>query len=209
MPIFSKKDYTYEEFAFNRLNPAIREYLLSYLENTESTSRSTGKAITLLGYVGNAEDLEFIEEFISRKGTVYLMPELGKFAGILIRRNIDGAERFYREMVNYIKAATPKNSVPQYEHCLFLVYACSFSLEDYTVRALKMAADDDYGSDKRFVFSQIAGKEANAYSLTMRPCSISSTALQERMAVDYLKHKEDIDAFIARIDQRTKRVRAN
>ncbi|MBW8016936.1 MAG: hypothetical protein FVQ82_12190 [Planctomycetes bacterium] len=206
VPVFGEKMYTIDDFAFNRINPAIRKYLLSYLKTALSTDKridkrtdkQIGKAIDLLAYVGNSEDLKFVKNFVLQKEPGFAtMVYLGKFTGVVIRRDIDGAEEFFRDMVEYIKLPGSEDTVSRRGSGSFLSNVCSYSLEDYTVKAFKMVADDKYGSKKSFPFSQTIDAETDAYSVNIGPSSIKRTALDRRITLGYWKHKKEIDALIA------------
>lgn len=218
LPMFREKYYTIGEFPFNRINPGIRKYLLYYLENVNSNRMICGKAIMLLGYVGKAEDIKFLDDYIHKfltqatkktplsrhswsRWRYSIAYGSGQFSGIIIRRKVKGAESFFKRYAQLSAWITPEDKPTPFfwPYTRFLVEACRYSLEDYTIKAVRAVAPDGGGPGKHSFWS-VTGGESDVYTLTMRPCKASITDLKKKLNNDYEKCKVEIDSLIKKGD---------
>ena len=67
LPIFHDPYYLSSgKFPFNRINPNINEYLHFYLEKDNPSDRFSMNAISLLGYIGNNDDIQFVDNYLQK-----------------------------------------------------------------------------------------------------------------------------------------------
>jgi hypothetical protein len=103
---FSSEAYSDEQFPLNRLNPKAREYIRFYIEEDNGVPLLSSVGIWLLGFIGDVEDVSFVEQYIDRtllaskdsRLRKNVMTDLsafaGCFAGMMTKRDIRGARAF-------------------------------------------------------------------------------------------------------------------
>jgi len=103
---FSSEAYSDEQFPLNRLNPKAREYIRFYIEEDNGVPLVSSVGIWLLGFIGDVEDVSFVEQYIDRSLLASkdsrlrknVMTDLsafaGCFAGMMTKRDIRGARAF-------------------------------------------------------------------------------------------------------------------
>lgn len=106
LPIFSERYYTNENFPYNRINPGVKDYIHFYLEKDNSVGKLSAKAISLLGYVGNKDDIPLVDSFLQiflinsdrerLLDTAHIANGAGCFSGMMIKRKIKGAKSFFK-----------------------------------------------------------------------------------------------------------------
>ncbi|NQT02900.1 MAG: hypothetical protein HQ580_12805 [Planctomycetes bacterium] len=117
LPIFSERYYTNENYPYNRINPGVKDYIHFYLEKDNSVGKLSAKAISLLGYVGNKDDIPFVDSFLQKflinsdrerlLDTAHIANGAGCFSGMMIKRKIKGQSRFSKN------TPTPRHGYPR------------------------------------------------------------------------------------------------
>lgn len=114
-----------ELFPFDRINPDVREYARFYLEEDDTVEANACGAVCLLGLIGKQDDIPFIEQYVDEKLARSVDPRVrfygnlalsvGRFAGMMAKRGIRGAESIlekYAEVASWIvpeKEVTPES----------------------------------------------------------------------------------------------------
>ena len=89
-----------KQFPFNRLNPNVREYARFYLERDNTVKMNIYGALCLLGFVGNEDDISFIEQYVDK---ILSCIDSGKDDGAIERSKSFSWERMALETINVYK----------------------------------------------------------------------------------------------------------
>ncbi len=196
LPMFHERYYTSDNFPFNRINPDIKEYLHFYLEKDNSISTFSARAISLLGYIGNKDDILFVDNFLQELLTSLSRERLldtnislnaGSFSGMMIKRKIEGAESFFKKYAKASAWAPPGEDNPQilrdarYAYSVFIIKAYDFSKEGYVLQSLqtKSTTGVPYRHEREVV--NLVKRKTDLYTQNMKPVKIPADKLHENL----------------------------
>ena len=106
--VFHEGHFTNKDYPFNRIDPNVKEYLRFYLEEDNSATEAINNSIYLLGYVGDKDDVSYVNQYLRKylsvphseahhTQTANLAIKSGWFAGIMIKRDIEGSRNFFEK----------------------------------------------------------------------------------------------------------------
>ncbi|HPD47060.1 MAG TPA: hypothetical protein PLY61_09205 [Anaerohalosphaeraceae bacterium] len=154
IPMFARGNYAEiyysdEGFPFDRINPGIREYLLFCLRKDDADPYHAYGALWLLGFVGEADDLTFVEEYISGKLHAYrsnahelrnLAGISGCFAGMMTARQVAGSAAFIQKYASpsswtlvdgSVDSEGPSGQLAREAYSNFIMAAFTYSKAEY------------------------------------------------------------------------------
>ena len=220
IPMFAMGDfsgpYVDKQFPFNRINPKAREYIRFYLEEDNNSSMHITGAIWLLGFIGHEDDILFIDQYINKN--LHSSPESfdnrlgylrnigsmsGCFAGMMIKRDIEGAESFLKKYARVSSWMVPgeketpeslSNARDIYSH--FIVCAYQYSKTDYIYPLLQ----EKLPGPRRYVHELSAYGpetiEVDKYTELMNQKTLSQEKLNENMTKCLERYGEWIDMLM-------------
>ena len=188
-------------FPFNRINPAIKEYLLFYLEKDNSTEDITDRSLRLLGYVAGEEDIPFIDHFIQtsiknanlnsledRYAEIllsYVGSGSGCLVGMMVKKEIPGAIDLLNKYVDSSvwlsgsnNDSTKKNALDA--HRVFMIQAYQYSMDGSVLRVMKNELSKGR-ADLRFNLELLEKRDTDLYSESMKPIDIKEEVLQNKL----------------------------
>lgn len=182
LPIFHDPYYiSSNKFPFNRINPDIKEYLHFYLEKDNSGIQVSMNAISLLGYIGNSDDIQFVDNYLQkylassyRQSLLYkgnIAVGAGCFSGMMIKRKIEGAEAFFKKYAHVSAWYPPGEDDPDIisdarnVYSTFLIKAYDFSQEGYVLQSLqtKSTTGVPYSHELPFSWNESATGSTRRY----------------------------------------------
>ncbi len=196
LPMFHERYYTSANFPFNRINPDVKEYLHFYLEKDNSIGLFSARAISLLGYIGNKEDILFVDNFLQELLTSLSRDRwlddnialgAGRFSGMMIKRKIEGAESFFKKYATALAWAPPGEDNPQiisnarYAHSVFMIKAYDFSKEGYVLQSLQVKSTTGTPYRHEREVANLVKRKTDLYTQNMKPVKVSGEKLQESL----------------------------
>ena len=213
--VFSSKVYNDKEFPFNRINPKVREYIRFYIQEDNIEREISSAGIWLLGFVGNEDDISFIEQYIDKILESSMNPDnrmnisnglaanVGWFAGMITKREIKGATKFLKKYANvssWMIASEDDTLENLYTarklYSYFIMCAYQYSKSPYLATLLQEKSPDSKPYlHESFVDSYLA-IEVDKYTELMKPVSISDKKLNANMAKCLEQYGERIDMLL-------------
>ena len=213
--VFSSKVYNDKEFPFNRINPKVREYIRFYIQEDNIEREISSAGIWLLGFVGNEDDISFIEQYIDKILESSINPDnrmnisnglaanVGCFAGMITKREIKGATKFLKKYANvssWMIASEDDTLENLYTarklYSYFIMCAYQYSKSPYLATLLQEKSPDSKPYlHESFVDSYLA-IEVDKYTELMKPVSISDKKLNANMAKCLEQYGERIDMLL-------------
>jgi hypothetical protein len=196
LPIFHDPYYiSSDKFPFNRINPDIKEYLHFYMEKDNSVDRFSMNAISLLGYIGNKDDIHFVDVYLQEylassyrqslldKGNIAV--GAGCFSGMMIKRKIEGAEAFFKKYAQVSAWYPPGEDDPgiisdaRNAYSTFLIKAYDFSQEGYVLQTLqtKSTTGVPYRHELPFSWKESATGSTRSYESVVEMLTTRKTDL--------------------------------
>lgn len=199
LPIFSDRYYTSDDFPFNRINPDAKEYIYFYLEK-DNVRAFGGNAIALLGYIGDKDDILFVDKYIQdflahpdREERLLNMNHIafgaGCFSGITIKRKIEGARSFFERYATtsaWIRPGDDPEMIrkARYAYSVFMIRAYHFSKEDYVFEALQAKSTTGEPFRHESELENLRKLEEDLYTVNMKPVKMSARKLNESLDRD-------------------------
>jgi hypothetical protein len=209
LPMFHDPYYiSSDKFPFNRINPDIKEYLHFYLEKDNSAGRFSMNAISLLGYIGNNDDIQFVDDYLQeylassyRQRLLYkgnIAVGAGCFSGMMIKRKIEGAEAFFKKYAQVSIWYPPGEDDPEIisdarnAYSNFLIKAYDFSKEDYVLQSLqtKSTTGVPYRHELPFSWKESATGSTHRYESVVEMLMTRKTDLYTQ-SMEPVKISED------------------
>jgi hypothetical protein len=209
LPIFHDPYYLSSgKFPFNRINPDIKEYLHFYLEKDNSVDRFSMNAISLLGYIGNNDDIQFVDGYLQeylassyRQSLLYkgnIAVGAGCFSGMMIKRKIEGAEAFFKKYAQVSAWYPPDVNDPaitsnaSYAYSVFVMMAYEFSHEGYVLQSLqtKSTTGVPYRHELPFSMKESATGSTRSYESVVEMLMTRKTDLYTQ-SMEPVKISED------------------
>jgi len=205
IPMFAKGGFsgTYvdEEFPLNRINPKAKEYIRFYLEEDNIDLVRSSVGVWLLGFIGDEDDILFIEQYIDKailssanpNNRIFFLTDLsafaGCFAGMMIKRDIKGAELFlkkYAKVSSWMvpgEEETPESlSDARDFYSYFIMCAYQYSKAAYVYPLLQEKSP----GPKRYIHESFVDalkkREVDKYTELMKPNTLPEKKLNENMA---------------------------
>ena len=219
IPMFARggfsQTYVDEEFPFKRLNPKAKEYIRFYLEEDNIDQVRSSVAIWLLGFIGDANDILFIEQYIDKtlissrnfEHRVGYLRDLGScagcFGGMMFKRNIMGAESFlkkYAKVSSWIVPGEEETSESLSDardfYSRFILFAYQYSKMTYIATLLQEKSNDAKPYIHESIVDSYLALKVDQYTELMKPVSIPEKKLNENMAKCLEQHGEWIDRLL-------------
>lgn len=215
LPLFAPRlSVSNELFPFNHLNPDIRPYIFFYLEKDNFNYRIVAKGIRLLGFVGQEDDIKSVDRYIqSRLNSLNeaeafrSLPDIvagasGCFAGMMIKRDIKGAESFFRKYAEVAAWMPPDEDGPQaIDHAsrcysYFIMGAYRYSKADFALDLLRQKSSGPRPLYHESFMDVYERMEIDAYTDLMKPSPTPKDKLNENMAKLLENHGEMIDLLL-------------
>ncbi|MEJ2649907.1 MAG: hypothetical protein P8016_16050 [Sedimentisphaerales bacterium] len=215
LPIFHDPYYLSSgNFPFNRINPDIKEYLHFYLEEDNSIELFGARAISLLGYIGNKDDIQFVDNYLQellkslnheRQLDTNIAHGSGCFSGMMIKRKIEGAEAFFKKYAQVSAWYPPGEGDPELTsnarnaYSVFLMMAYEFSHEGYVLQSLqtKSTTGVPYSHELPFSRKESATGSTRRYESVVEMLMTRKTDLytqsMEPVKISEDKLNEDLD----------------
>lgn len=213
--VFSSKAYTDKEFPFNRLNPKAGEYIRFYIQEDNNDREISSAGIWLLGFIGDKEDILFVEKYIDKNVKSSINPEnrmnisnslaanAGWFAGMMFKRNIEGAESFMKKYANISSWMIPSKEdtleniyTARKLYSYFIMCAYQYSKSPYIAKLLQEKSPDSKPYfHESFVDSYLA-INIDKYTELIKPVSITEKKLNENMSKCLQEYGEWIDRLL-------------
>ncbi len=181
-------------FPINRINPDIKQYVLYYLENDNSSSTYASNGIWLLGIVGTKNDMNFVDNYIqSRLNSSNeddkrfilqnsVTSSIGCFTGMMLKRDISEAKQFFNKYANLsawiYQGATDDERARRACNC-FVYASYQYSKADFILSFMKQNSS---GSKPLFSNSDIKPLEERKtarYTEIMEPSKTSEEILDK------------------------------
>jgi hypothetical protein len=214
VPMFVTGLISNKDFPFDRINPDVREYILFYLDKDNSDYDFAANGIRLLGVVGRDEDIEFIDRYLqSRLNNIennekfrLLSPEIallsGAFAGMMINRDIKGAEQFFQKYgqlsvwMPLEGTNLPYLGFAKQSYGSFIIGAYQFSMADYIRSLLRQKSSDS----KTFINEQsievLEKMGTDLYTKLMKPSPTSESILKKNIDKYLNQYGDSIDMLL-------------
>ena len=193
--------YTDEQFPLERINPGIREYIHFYLEEDNSNSAFISDSIWLLGFIGNKDDILFIQQYIDKiiesstkpdnsiKVSADLAGNVGCFAGMMFKRNIEGAESFLKKYANVNSWMIPSVEdtlenlyTARKFYSYFLMCSYQYSKSPYISKLLQEKSPDSKPYRHESVADSYLAKKEDRYTELMKSSTLSREKIDENIA---------------------------
>ena len=139
-------------FPINRINPDVKQYVLYYLENDNSSHIYACNGIWLLGIVGTENDINFVDNYIQSrlnssneddKRFIHrnsITSSIGCFTGMMLKRDMPGAKQFFNKYSDVSAWRSPDtiDNEKARRACNCFVYASyQYSKEDFILSFIK------------------------------------------------------------------------
>ncbi|MCK5001167.1 MAG: hypothetical protein KAS23_16600 [Anaerohalosphaera sp.] len=218
-----------EYFPMNKINPSAKEHVLYCLNIEEGLNRKHGKgihvkrgAIWLLGFIGETEDLTIVDNFLQK----YLSSEkllrnqwtgtkkqfagaVGCYAGMMIKRNIDGAESFFEKYAKvsawvFSDEKTNTSDLNKAKSCYsdFIMSAYIYSKSDFVLPYIQQKSEDSLPFSHEHYLENLLEMEIDRYSKYTLPTTVPEDKLRFYYTkcfeawgtqIDALMNKEDLN----------------
>ena len=183
IPMFARRlsssTYNDEQFPFSRINPKAKEYIRFYLEKDKSNPAYISQAIWLLGFIGDVDDISFIEQYIDKilesstnpdnriNISTDLAGNVGCFAGMMMKRDIKGTKLFlkkYAKVSSWMVHSEDETLANFYAarkfYSIYIMCAYQYSKSPYIATLLQEKSSDSRPYiHESFVDSYLAKKE--------------------------------------------------
>jgi len=212
--VFHQGHMTGKEYPFNRMDPNVKEYLRFYLEKDNSSTEAINNSIYLLGYVGDEEEVSYVDQYLrtylsvpqseaNHTETANLAIKSGWFAGIMIKRDIEGAKGFFEKYANVSAWAFPGsadspalNQQVKDAYSCFVSGAYAFSKAEFILPYLRQKSMDGkpYAHE-----ADLAGLEKltmDLYTQYMAPCAMSEEELKGNINKYLVPNKTRIELLV-------------
>jgi len=213
LPMFATRLLANEFFPFNRINPDIRPYILFYLEKDNYNYHIAAKGIWLLGFVGQADDIKFVDRYIQSRlnslneaETFRRLPNVvagasGCFAGMMIKREIQGAERFFRKYAEVTAWMPPEDGPEAIEDARsrysdFIMGAYQYSKADFILPLLQQKSSGPRPFPHESFIDAFEKMEIDQYTKLMKPSPTSEEKLNENITKFLDNYGEMIDLLL-------------
>jgi hypothetical protein len=214
IPMFVRGSISNEEFPFNRINPDIRQYILFYLDKDNQDYDFVANGIRLLGFVGSNEDIEFIDNYLqlhlknikNDEKFKLLSPNValfsGAFAGIMIKRDIKGAEQFFQKYGQISVWISLEGTNNQFSglskicYSSFIMGAYQYSKADYILPLLKQKSSDSVPFVHESSVDALEKMEIDFYTKLMKPSPTPEKKLKGNINKYLEKYGEWIDRLL-------------
>jgi len=219
IPMFARGGYseTYvdEEFPLNRINPKAKEYIRFYLEEDNIHPTHVYGAIWLLGFIGDEDDILFMEQYVdkslrSSKNFEHPIGHLrnlagiaGCFTGMMIKRDIKGAELFlkkYAKVSSWMipgEEETPESSSDARDfYSRFIMFVYRYSKASYVYPLLQEKSPGPKRYYHELFVDSLKKIEVDKYTELMKPNTLPEKKLNENMAKCLEHYGEWIDRLM-------------
>lgn len=213
LPMFSFAFRSSNEFfPIRRINPAVRPYIRFYLENDNSRYDYVAGGIWLLGVVGTEDDIDFVDEYVQsllnssgednkgfRPNSDSVAGAIGCFAGMMLHRDLQGAEEFVRKYAEvsawvFSEAADEAELTGAYNY--FILGAYEYSKADFILRLLRQASSGSRPFLRRSALEALESRKQSKY-VEMMKASAKSEETLKKYRMDFLnRNGEWIDILL-------------
>jgi len=219
IPMFARgglsETYVDEEFPSNRINPKAKEYLRFYLEEDNIHPTHVYGAIWLLGFIGDEDDILFMEQYVdkslrSSKNFEHPIGHLrnlagiaGCFTGMMIKRDIKGAELFlkkYAKVSSWMipgEEETPESSSDARDfYSRFIMFAYRYSKASYVYPLLQEKSPGPKRYYHELFVDSLKKIEVDKYTELMKPNTLQEAKMNENIAKCLEHYGEWIDRLM-------------
>lgn len=196
-----------KDFPCNRINPAIKEYLLFYLAKDNSMEGITDRSLRLLGYVADETDLPFIDSFIqayirktntsnSKAKIAMGFQNFGLGSGcvtaVMLEKNIKGAKDLLNKYSkDSVWLAGCENDKAKEEALraqdAFLIQVHQYSMDADTLKLLKKRLSEGR-PDLAYHVENAEKRKTGVYAESIKPVKIREKTLQKKLNKDVQKY---------------------
>jgi len=222
IPMFARggfsETYVDEEFPLNRINPKAKEYLRFYLEQDNNSQMHIYGAIWLLGFIGDEDDILFLDQYIDKTLRSFTNTVLndrlrhlrnmggiaGCFTGMMIKRNIKGAELFFKKYAKVSSWTVPgEEETSERLHASrgfysnFIMASYQYSKADYIYPLLQEKSPDPRRPYTHELFTDSLKKiEVDKYTKLIKPNTLPEEKLNENITKCLERYGEWIDMLL-------------
>ncbi|MBN2183620.1 MAG: hypothetical protein JW715_17055 [Sedimentisphaerales bacterium] len=200
-----------EFFPIHRINPDIKEYILFYLEKDNSNREYVAGGIWLLGVVGTRDDIKFVDNYIQsclnnsneeEKRLIHfddVAGAIGCFAGMMLKRDIEGAKQFFQKYANISAWMSSKDADgidARRGYNYFILGAYQYSKADFILPLLRQTSSGTHPFLQESVIDTLEHLEKDEYTKMMKPGKTPEKTL-DKYRRDFLsKNREWIDMLL-------------
>jgi hypothetical protein len=222
IPMFARggfsETYVDEEFPLNRINPKAKEYLRFYLEQDNNSQMHIYGAIWLLGFIGDEDDILFLDQYIDKTLRSFTNTALndrlrhlrnmggiaGCFTGMMIKRNIKGAELFFKKYANVSSWKVPNEEetlenlhASRGFYSNFIMASYQYSKADYIYLLLQEKSPDPRRPYTHELFTDSLKKiEVDKYTKLMKPNTLPDEKLNKNITKCLENYGQWIDMLL-------------